>query len=419
MNIKREIPTIQRLKSMIALGLMQRMKNMLLSQWRANMVTGKPMYYSLTGENSHEVMIPAGQGSFSIGTTGLSSGKYDVWVDRDLPIFWNTFDDLTVPAGYPWPRWFYYSGNDTGFVDWASKRPIEGFSWWPQESTSIDLSNAKISTFSIHTENSKIAVSTGDKIRQFDLSGNLENIDIKKCTQVPRLNFSPLCEKAETRLYQLPVYRPFEKATSIQVEVSPIGQAFDCISLLQFPNLSELRLNGNLANLEVLAELKHLEKIWLWFVPDLSDMPKIATWKKLKSFVALNIEETAGKALRVELKELMKTKQLEDFSTVSRLRKTIWFTTEYGIPFSDWEGKNAKIATSAYKACLKEIKKSKTEDEVQKAIVAFVEVINGLPDIETVEREDAHTAVNQLVESSALGISQETGSRWFDEFRDF
>jgi len=27
--------------------------------------------------------------------------------------------------------------------------------------------------------------------------------------------------------------------------------------------------------------------------------------------------------------------------------------------------------------------------------------------------------VGQLVESSVLGISQETGSRWFDEVRDF
>jgi len=388
-------------------------------KWRVNMVTGKPRYYSLTGENSHEVMIPAGQGSFSIGTTGLSAGKYDVWVDQDLPIFWNTFDNLTVPAGYPWPRFFYYSGNDKGFIDWSAKRPIEEFGWYPGENASIDLSNANIRTFSLHTENCKIAVSTGDAIRRFYLSGNLENISIDKCTKVPFLRFSPLCSQTETKLYQLPVYGPFEKATSIQVEVSPIGQAFDCTSLLQFPDLSELGLTGNLAHLEVLAELKHLEKIWLWFVPNLSNMPNIATWKNLKAFVALNVEETAGKALRAELKELLRMKGLEDNSTVSQLRKAIWFTTEYGIPFSDWEEKNAKVATKAYKACLKEIKKSKTEDEVQKAIVAFVEVINRLPDIETVEREDAYAAVCQLVESSVLGISQETGSRWFDEIRDF
>ena len=38
---------------------------------------------SLTGKDSHKVMIPAGQGSFSIGTKGLSEGKYDVWVEPD------------------------------------------------------------------------------------------------------------------------------------------------------------------------------------------------------------------------------------------------------------------------------------------------------------------------------------------------
>jgi len=56
---------------------------------------------------------------------------------------------------------------------------------------------------------------------------------------------------------------------------------------------------------------------------------------------------------------------------------------------------------------------------IKKAIVAFVEVFNGLPDIETVEREDAGAAVSQLVESSVLGISKELGRRWFDEVRDF
>ena len=42
------------------------------------MITGKPIYISLTGEKSHKITIPAGQGSFSIGTMGLSEGKYDV-----------------------------------------------------------------------------------------------------------------------------------------------------------------------------------------------------------------------------------------------------------------------------------------------------------------------------------------------------
>lgn len=41
------------------------------------------MYISLTGEKSHKVTIPLGQGSFSIGTKGVSKGNYDVWVEKD------------------------------------------------------------------------------------------------------------------------------------------------------------------------------------------------------------------------------------------------------------------------------------------------------------------------------------------------
>ena len=82
---------------------------------------------SLTGKDSHKVMIPAGQGSFSIGTKGLSEGKYDVWVEPDSVIDWNAFNAFYTGYGeekkaeYPygdWPRWFYYSGNDTGFIEW-------------------------------------------------------------------------------------------------------------------------------------------------------------------------------------------------------------------------------------------------------------------------------------------------------------
>jgi hypothetical protein len=387
----------------------------------------KPIYISLTGEKSHKVIIPAGQGSFSIGTRGVSEGKFDVLVEKDNPINWNAFNEFHTPHGKQnvklspngdWPRFVYYSGNDKGFIDWSFQRPIEDFHWIPKENASVDLTKANINRFFLHTETNKIKLSIGDKIQSLFLSGNLENFEIKKCTTVPYLYFTPLFSRTETQLYQLPVYKQLENATLIEVSGSPIGQPFDCKSLLQFSNLTSLNLSGNLVCLEALAELTHLERVGLRFVPDLTNMPKLTTWKKLKSFIGWNIEETVGKMLKAELNALSKEKELE-YSSVSKLRKTIWFTTEYGIPFSDWEDKNAKTATKAYKTCLKEIKKSKTEIEVRKAIVEFVEVINKLSNIETSEREDAGTAVNQLVKSSVLRISQEKGNEWFDEIRGF
>ena len=150
----------------------------------------------------------------------------------------------------------------------------------------------------------------------------------------------------------------------------------------------------------------------------MENFPPLNSWTNLKSFIGWNIDEITGKRLNAELKQLTKEKEL-DYSSVSKLRSSIWFTTEYGIPFTNWEPKNAKIATKAYKTALKEIAKAKTENEIKTSIAGLIEIINKLPNIETEEREDTGIAIIQLVETSKLNISHETANNWFDEIRDF
>lgn len=104
---------------------------------------------------------------------------------------------------------------------------------------------------------------------------------------------------------------------------------------------------------------------------------------------------------------------------MSKLRSSIWFTTEYEIPFENWESTNAKIAIKAYKSALKEISAAKTRQDVKRVIIELVEMTNALPNIETVEREDTGLAVQQLVEASTLDIDQETVDNLLDEIRDF
>lgn len=381
---------------------------------------------SLTGENSHKISIPRGQGSFSIGTRGISEGKYDVRVEKDSVINWNAFNEFYIggdqkrkaqaPYG-DWPRWFYYSGSDTGFIEWSFKRKIEEFHWAPGTDAAVDFTNADICRLYIHTKDNKIQILTGERILFLTLSGTLENFDIKEGVKIPCLTFCPDCLK-ETTSYQLPVYKALAQATSVHINNTPAGAAFDCAGLLQFQNLRSLDLNGNMTNLGVLAELKNLESIGLRYIPDLQGMPKLESWHALKSFIGYNIEENAGKTLRTELNKLKKEK-IRGYSSVTKLRKRIWFDTEYGIPFSDWEEKNAAKATKAYKSCYNKIKKSETEEEVHGAIIEFVEKINRLKDIETTEREDVGTAISLLAENSSLEIAPEKWRLWFDEARDF
>ncbi len=381
---------------------------------------------SLTGRDSHTAFIPLGQGSLSIGTRGISEGDYDLWVEPDEAIDWDAFNGLytgygqghqdTLPYG-DWPRWFYYSGSDTGFIQWSAKRRIEEFHWTPQTDRTVDLTHAKIGRLSIRAGDGKIRFSTGEDITSLTLSGALENFDVSVCGKMPALTFCPSIPKGRPSC-RLPVFPSLAQAEGVTIQYPLTKIPFDCGSLLQFSDLKALYLYRNVTDLGALAALEKLEALGLRYVPDLRGMPKLACWDGLRSFIGFNIEETAGKVLRAELKELKKRKPME-YSSVTRLRKGNWFTAEYGIPFSTWEEKNEKNAVKAYKRCVSQIKRSGTEDEVHQAVIGLIKVINGMDGIETSEREDVGEAVGQLKEYAPIEISPEKWELWFDEERDF
>lgn len=391
-----------------------------------------PIYISLTDTNSHQIKIPAGQGSFSIGQIGMGKKKFDVLVDENAVIDWDVFNTFYTPHGqqnahlHPygdWPRFFYYWGNDIGFVEWAKKRAIENFFWQPSRPLCLDLSDAQIRNLAVKSTDNPIKLTLGQYnnigLYSLHLSGNIELFEVAAKQEIPHIRIEPNTEKDQSlSAYQLPIIPDLAKVSSLDVIVKPIGQAFDCESLLQFSHLKSLNLTGNITNIVCLKQLKQLERIGIRYAINLEGFPSLNTWDNLISFIGWNIDEKTGKRLNAELKQLAKEKQL-DYSSVSKLRSPVWFTTEYGIPFENWESKNAKIATKAYKAVLKDIVKAKTEQEVKLSIEHFIALINTLPNIETSEREDTGIAIQQLVEASTLEIDQDKANTWFDEMRDF
>ena len=92
----------------------------------------------LTGPGSHILVIRRGVGSLSIGPPELGN-KADLHVAPDEPIHWSVFDPFATPAGSPWPRHLTYTGNDSGFLEWAQKRPIEQMNWRPLLSADVEL----------------------------------------------------------------------------------------------------------------------------------------------------------------------------------------------------------------------------------------------------------------------------------------
>lgn len=386
----------------------------------------KKLTISLTGEYSHEAIIEPGQGSFGIGVKGIDSERYiDVWVNKNDKIRWESFNrcEIQHPERLKeedefsgWPRWFYYTGNDIGFIEWSQKRAIEGFTWCPQREFSVDFSKSIINELKIHSDH-KLYLTFGDNIEYLDLYGNPENFIIEKCNKVPSLGFYPKKENTKG-IISLPKYDCFCDAEELLVEVDPNGAPFDCKSILQFPNLKLLHLVGNVTNLTVLKELKHLNRLGFWNAPDLTNLPTLDSWKELKSFVAMNIDENIGRRLKEEIRLLKKNKQYGDLYA-GKLRNKLWFETEYGLPFSNWDSSKEKKATSIYKKCLKAIKAATNEEEIHDSISEYTSSFNKMKDIETVEREDIYAGLVTIMKNSPIDIKYDVWFNWFDEARNF
>nr|WP_225445549.1 hypothetical protein [Paenibacillus arenosi] len=146
------------------------------------------------------------------------------------------------------------------------------------------------------------------------------------------------------------------------------------------------------------------------------------TWPILDRFIAYNVEESAGKRLKQQMKTRATTRPWTDYASVSQLRKPEWWTTQFGRPFSSWPKRLAKLANEAYDAAQETLAQARSLAEAEAAITAFTVRFNTLKGIETTERDDLGEAVWQLSQSDhQLGqpIPEELAQRWFDAAREY
>ena len=373
---------------------------------------------SLTGKDSHKVNITPGQGRFTIAPK-TSGEKADAYVEADTPIQWEGFNDFKVPAGGNWPRVMDYVGNDTRFIEWTEQREMESFDWRLMAPATVDFSKAKIEYLSVDNNDYPLNIKLGnERLRGLSLQGNPHKITLEMAVPLKSISFALNTEKKDSTPVFLPEFEALKDITTINISTAIGGQPFDCGSLLQFKKLKAVRLYGNMCNMEALGKLD-LSCIEVRYCPDMTGLPPLNTWKDLNYCIFWNVEEERGKLLRKELKELSKTREMNEYASVSNLHPKSWFATEFNIPFASWEGKNGREALKAYKTTLKAIKKAKKEKEVKDLLEALIAVINSLPNIETTEREDTYEAVCQLAEVAPFEIDEEKVQLWFDEARDF
>jgi hypothetical protein len=380
---------------------------------------------SLTGAASHTIVREPGRGDLRIGPASDNAQPPDIVVDPDDSINWAAFDHLTVPAGYPWPRSLYYHGNDTGFVAWSASRRIEWFEWTPMTDAVVDARDAQIGRLVVHlrSTNLNIVVPARDGCQHFQAVGELAGLRPTRApgAACPNLEFSPDTQPSRTtEPLALPRFAALADAASVHVRVKPMRQPFDCAGLRQFPDLRVLALDGQLTGLEALASLTGLTSLGLRYCPNLAGLPTLATWPQLTTIVGWNIEETAGKRLRTEIRDLTKSAGRDwQFASVTQLRRPEWFTTEYALPFSAWPKSTARAAVRAYHSARNSIVAAASPADVETAVRSFVHAINALPGIETTEREDAGEAVAQLAGQAPMRIAADLARSWFDAERDF
>jgi len=353
---------------------------------------------SLTGKDSHKVNITPGQGRFTIAPK-TSGEKADAYVEADTPIQWEVFNNFKVPAGGNWPRVMDYVGNDTRFIAWTEQHEMESFDWRLMAPATVDFSKAKIEYLSVDNNDYPLHIKLGNKwLKGLSLQGNPHKITLEVAVPLKSISFDISTEKKNNTPIFLPEFEALKDITTINISTPVGGQPFDCGSLLQFKKLKTVRLDGNMCHMEALGKL-NLSGIEVRYCPDMSGLPPLSTWADLNYCIFWNVEEVRGKVLRKELKS--------------------WFATEFNIPFASWEGKNGREAMKAYKETLKAIKKAKEEKEVRSLLEGLIAVINGLPNIETTEREDTYEAVCQLAEVASFAIEEEKITQWFDQAREF
>src|SRR5215510_6226341 len=126
-----------------------------------NTVGAESITLDLTGPGSHVVLREPGWGSFALGPKDTKGRGLDAIVPLDAAINWGAFDRFTVPSGYPWPRVFYYHGDDVGFVAWSRLRPIENFTWRPSNASHLDMTGAQISHFHVYIADRPLEIILG------------------------------------------------------------------------------------------------------------------------------------------------------------------------------------------------------------------------------------------------------------------
>lgn len=187
-------------------------------------------------------------------------------VAADERINWSVFEPFATPAGSPWPRYLSYTGVDTGFLEWAERRPIESISWTPvlPEAAEMDASRADIYGLNITMSQQSgglLRMKLPDKLYNLSLSGDLTRISASGHLPTTLALVPDMSRRRSDAPYRLPDLGELQGVTNLTLNSPPLGQPISLAGLGQFPNLESLSLWGSFCDLDALARLTGLTSL--------------------------------------------------------------------------------------------------------------------------------------------------------------
>ncbi len=216
-----------------------------------------------------------------------------------------------------------------------------------------------------------------------------------------------------------------------------------------YPALRELRLWGKPGTLSGVSSIARLEALQFFSTFDVfgfagDEFPDPSQLPQLQTLWLTSLPADAAKSIKARYKKLATTTlDLE----ITKPRKPEWLAENLNNPFRDWDGRDhikpadAKKAATLYKQCLKNICDWAQHAHDSKSLMMqltamiemYTEVFNTMDArsgcIDTIEREEIATALNELLDglqkqldnqhASTLEIDRQALEQVFERTREF
>ena len=367
-------------------------------------------------DKSEEKVIFAGE------ECGISKRRLnDEWKPFEDAMELKVFPCLTHLTLNKWHKNLYEYLQSTPFI---SELVLEN-----HNQTKLDFSKTSVCTLSIDMTDVEELI-LNDGLEQLILLGEIR----KDCNIQANGNEQTLLLQCDKVIPKLKGLEALGKLHVIKIEELDIEEVLNA-----YPKLTELRLWGKPGNLVHFDKLPEFQQLEVFTTMDLFGFTAedIPTSDRLPNLYMFWMESLPEDAAKVTKKLYKKRKEDGLHLWISKPRKPEWLAQNLDNPFRSWDGQenitpaNAKKAAALYRktrAGMVKLVGSSPDEMMQGAtelVKLYTEGFNKMDKgkyfIETVEREDIYTALDDILDliPAEFNIDKENLLNFFDELKDF